>query len=116
LTRAFSSRARTPDDINHPDAVRLLGGSDSIATVDLAFYEVTNVAIVAWHDPDAARRLLELIEAVAGDGGLVRASDSCCPRPLKLQPPKASRFMTRPTSSRLVRPAPISSAATTATW
>jgi len=64
------------DDVNHPHAIRLLAGSDPIATVDLAFYEVTNVAIVAWHDPEAARRLLELIEAVAGDGGLVRASDS----------------------------------------
>jgi predicted nucleic acid-binding protein len=64
------------DDVNHQPAVKLLTGSDSVATVDLAYYEVTNVATVAWHDPAAAHRLLELIEAVGADGGLVRASES----------------------------------------
>jgi predicted nucleic acid-binding protein len=62
-----------PDDANHADARRLLEGTDQLATLDLAFYEVTNVAITAWNDVAAARRLRGLIAAVSDDGGLVRA-------------------------------------------
>jgi predicted nucleic acid-binding protein len=61
------------DDANHADAQRLLQGSRPIATLDLSFYEATNVAIAAWKDPAAAARLRGLIAAVADDGGLVRA-------------------------------------------
>lgn len=61
------------DDENHLDARRLLGGDDPLATLDLAFYEVTNVAVRAWHDLSAARRLRERLAAVADDGGLARA-------------------------------------------
>jgi predicted nucleic acid-binding protein len=63
-----------PDDENHGDARRVLGGSDPLATLDLAFYEVTNVAVRAWRDVSAAHRLRERVAAVAGDGGLVRAN------------------------------------------
>jgi predicted nucleic acid-binding protein len=62
-----------PDDENHPDASRLLGGDAPLTTLDLAFYEVTNVAIRAWRDLSAAHRLRERVTAVANDGGLVRA-------------------------------------------
>jgi predicted nucleic acid-binding protein len=62
-----------PDDANHSDARRLLEGKDQLATLDLAFYEVTNVAITAWNDVAAARRLRGLIAAVSDDGGLIRA-------------------------------------------
>jgi predicted nucleic acid-binding protein len=65
--------AEDADDVDHAGARRLLEGPDSLATLDLALYEVTNAAIAAWNDPAAARRLLGLISAVAGDGGLVRA-------------------------------------------
>ncbi len=65
-----------PDDENHGDARRLLGGGDPLATLDLAFYEVTNVAMRAWRDPPAARRLRERVTAVADDGGLVRADEA----------------------------------------
>jgi len=61
------------DDEQHADASRLLRGGDSLATLDLAFYEVTNVAVRAWRDLAAAHRLRERVAAVAGDGGLVRA-------------------------------------------
>lgn len=62
-----------PDDENYRDASRLLGGDAPLATLDLAFYEVANVAIRAWRDPSAAHRLRERVSAVANDGGLVRA-------------------------------------------
>ena len=45
-----------------------------MATLDLAFYEVTNVAIRAWRDPSAALRLRERAAAVADDGGVIRAN------------------------------------------
>lgn len=62
-----------PDDENHRDAARLLAGSDPLATIDLAYYEVTNVAIRAWRDLSAAHRLRERVKAVGDDGGLARA-------------------------------------------
>ncbi|MHB8312023.1 MAG: PIN domain-containing protein [Candidatus Dormibacteria bacterium] len=61
------------DDTNHNPAVQLLAGPDPLATLDLAFYEVTNVAVRSWRDELAARRLCERISAVSDDGGLIRA-------------------------------------------
>ena len=58
--------------MNYADASRLLEGGDPLATLDLAFYEVTNVAMRSWQDYSAADRLRERIAAVADDGGLVR--------------------------------------------
>lgn len=61
------------DDANHGDAGRLLGGRDPLATLELVFYEVTNVAVRAWRDLPAADRLRERVAAVGDDGGLIRA-------------------------------------------
>ncbi len=63
------------DDAHHLDARRLLGGLDPLATLDLAYYEVTNVALRAWRDPTAADRLRERVAAVGADGGLVRVDE-----------------------------------------
>jgi predicted nucleic acid-binding protein len=65
--------AEDSDDPNSVDARRLLAGLEPVATLDLALYETVNVAIAAWSDAAAARRLADLIAAVADDGGLVRA-------------------------------------------
>jgi predicted nucleic acid-binding protein len=64
------------DDAHHAAAQRLLTGPDSLATLDLALYEVTNVAVSAWKDHAAARRLCGLIGAIAADGGMIRAEPS----------------------------------------
>lgn len=61
-----------PGDHNHADAVRLLQTSDSLLTLDLAFFEVVNVAVRAWQDQGAAERLCARIDAIAHDGGLLR--------------------------------------------
>lgn len=61
------------DDQHHRDAARLLQGTDPLATIDLAFSQVTNVAVRAWQDGPAARRLHERIVALPGDRGLLRA-------------------------------------------
>ncbi len=60
-------------DPHRDDALRLLEGDVEIATLDLAYYEVSNVAVRAWHDPGAATRLRDRVTAIADDGGLVRA-------------------------------------------
>jgi predicted nucleic acid-binding protein len=60
------------DDAQHAAAERLLTGPDPVSTLDLAFYEVTNVALRAWRDAAAAKRLCGLVGAIAQDGGLVR--------------------------------------------
>jgi predicted nucleic acid-binding protein len=64
------------DDTHHAAARQLLTGPDSLATLDLALYEVTNVAVSAWKDHTAARRLCGLIGALAGDAGMIRAEPS----------------------------------------
>jgi predicted nucleic acid-binding protein len=62
-----------PEDSQYADARRLLRGTDSLATLDLALYEVTNVAVRAWRDLDRAHRLRERAGALGDSGGLVRA-------------------------------------------
>lgn len=60
-------------DEHHEPVVRLLRGEDPLATLDLAFYEVANVASRVWRDRNAAARLRERVVALADDGGLLRA-------------------------------------------
>jgi len=64
------------DDDQHGAARRLLSGDAPVATLDLAYYEVSNVAVRAWRDPDAARRLRGLVQALADDGGLFRVDEA----------------------------------------
>lgn len=64
------------DDDQHEAARRLLAGEDTVATLDLAFYEVSAVAVRAWRDVQAADRLRGLIDAIADDGGLVRVDEA----------------------------------------
>ena len=68
------------DDAYHEAARALLQGPEPIATLDLAYYEITNVAVRAWGDSAAASRLRETVEALADDGGLVRADGALVAR------------------------------------
>ncbi|MGH7643097.1 MAG: type II toxin-antitoxin system VapC family toxin [Candidatus Dormibacteria bacterium] len=65
-----------PDDANHGAARKLLESDDPLATLDLALYEVANVAVRSWRDHSAAHRLRQRVGALADDGGLVRAEPS----------------------------------------
>jgi len=60
------------EDDQHDAARCLLSGQATLATLDLAFYEVSNVAVRAWRDHEAAHRLRGLVDALADDGGLYR--------------------------------------------
>lgn len=64
------------DDDQHEAARGLLAGDASLATLDLAYYEVGNVAVRAWRDVLAAARLQSVVAAIAADGGLVRADET----------------------------------------
>ncbi len=64
------------DDDQHRAVRQLLSGEVPIATLDLAYYEVSNVAVRAWRDLDAARRLQGLVRALADDGGLLRVDET----------------------------------------
>lgn len=64
------------NDDQHEAARQLLAGDATLVTLDLAFYEVSNVAVRAWRDVRAAGRLRGLVEAIAADGGLVRADEA----------------------------------------
>lgn len=63
--------AEDTDDPQHAASVALLGTGD-LATLDLALYETTNVAIQRWRDQDAAQRLRQRIWSIAEYGALVR--------------------------------------------
>jgi predicted nucleic acid-binding protein len=59
------------DDLEHHASLALLRSGD-LATLDLALYETTNVALVRWGDPDTAARLAKRVWAIAEFGTLVR--------------------------------------------
>lgn len=61
-----------PHDAQHGPATALLSSAPvTLATLDLARYEVANVAVRAWRNPGAVARLLAAIERIADDGGVV---------------------------------------------
>jgi predicted nucleic acid-binding protein len=64
--------AEDTDDAHHAAARRLLESGRALATLDLAAYEVTNVAETRWRDPAAGERLRERIWLIATFGHLVR--------------------------------------------
>jgi predicted nucleic acid-binding protein len=64
-----------PDDQNHDAARALLEDEEvALATLDLARFEATNVAVRAWRSPEAVRPLLAAIEQLADDGGVVAST------------------------------------------
>ena len=63
--------AEDTDDAQHEAASALLR-TGKLATLDLAMYETTNVAIARWNDPQAAMRLRQRIWMIAELGSLIR--------------------------------------------
>lgn len=71
------------EDASHSAASALLRGG-ALATLDLALYEVTNVAEVRWRDRDAGQRLRERVWAIADFGVLVRVDRALSERAAEL--------------------------------
>lgn len=70
-----------PEDDYHDSARGLLENDVvTLATLDLARYEVANVAVRAWRVPESVRPLLAVIERLADDGGVVPSTDTLLTR------------------------------------
>jgi predicted nucleic acid-binding protein len=63
--------AEDTDDAQH-EAASVLLRTGTLATLDLALYETTDVAITRWKDPEAAMRLRQRIWMIAELGTLIR--------------------------------------------
>lgn len=73
------------DDKRHDAAHALLvDRAVTLATLDLARYEVANVAVRAWSAPDAVAPLLAALERIAGDGGVVPSTQTLLTRASEL--------------------------------
>lgn len=63
------------DDRHHADAAALLSSGEGLATLDLAAYEVLNVAEARWRDAAAGERLRRRVFLIAELGRLVRLDE-----------------------------------------
>jgi predicted nucleic acid-binding protein len=67
------------DDVHHSASAALLR-TGALSTLDLAAYEVTNVAELRWRDPAASSRLRDRVWAIAELGLLVRVDQRLAER------------------------------------
>lgn len=73
------------DDQLHEAAKAILANRDvTLATLDLARYEVTSVAVRAWRDAGQASPLLEAIDRIADDGGITPSTTTLLARAAEL--------------------------------
>lgn len=74
-----------PEDDYHEPARALLEDEEAtLATLDLARYEVANVAVRAWRAPESVAPLLAVIEKLAGDGGVLTSTSALLTRAAEL--------------------------------
>ncbi|HEX4670249.1 MAG TPA: type II toxin-antitoxin system VapC family toxin [Solirubrobacterales bacterium] len=74
-----------PGDRHHETArVLLADDSVTLATLDLARYEVANVAVCAWRAPDAVAPLLFALDRIGNDGGVVASTSTLLTRAAEL--------------------------------
>ena len=70
-----------PDDDRHEAARALLEDDEvALATLDLARYEMSNVAVRAWRAPESVAPLLSAIDRVAEDGCVLPSGTSLLTR------------------------------------
>lgn len=64
-----------PEDDHHEPARALMEDDEAtLATLDLARYEVANVAVRAWRAPESVAPLLAAVEKLADDGGVLTST------------------------------------------
>lgn len=74
-----------PEDSHHEPAQTLLEDEDAtLATLDLARYEVADVAARAWRAPESVAPLLAAIERLADDGGVLASTVALLTRAAEL--------------------------------
>ena len=73
------------DDELHKPSQELLTDPDvTLATLDLARYEVANVAVRAWRAPEHVAPLLEAIDRILADGGVIPSTTALLGRAAKV--------------------------------
>lgn len=72
------------DDHHEPASALLVDAETTLATLDLARYEVVNVAIRAWRAPESVAPLLTAIERLADDGGVLASTSALLARAAEL--------------------------------
>jgi predicted nucleic acid-binding protein len=72
------------DDQHEPARAILTDAACALATLDLARYELANVAIRAWRAPDRVTPLLEAIARISGDGGVLLSTTALLTRAAQL--------------------------------
>lgn len=72
------------DHLHEPARAILANPAVTLATLDLARYEVANVAIRAWRAPDRVTPLLEAIDRISSDGGVVVSTTALLSRAAQL--------------------------------
>jgi predicted nucleic acid-binding protein len=80
LLAAFDSA----DDHHEPARALLEDDETTLATLDLARYEVANVAVRAWRAPASVAPLLVAVERLAEDGGVIPSTESLLVRAAEL--------------------------------
>jgi predicted nucleic acid-binding protein len=70
-----------PEDDHHEPARGLLEDDEAtLATLDLARYEVANVAVRAWRALESVAPLLAAVEKIANDGGVLASTGALLTR------------------------------------
>lgn len=72
------------DDHHEPASALLVDAETTLATLDLARYEVANVAVRAWRAPESVAPLLAAVEQIADDGGVLVSTSSLLIRAAEL--------------------------------
>lgn len=73
------------DDANYESAKAILcDPTVTLTTLDLARYEVANVAVCAWGSLDRVTSLLDAVDQIGNDGGIVPAESKLMTRAAEL--------------------------------
>jgi predicted nucleic acid-binding protein len=72
------------DDLHEPARMILTDLQETLVTLDLARYEVTNVAVRAWRASASVAPLLEAIDRIASDGGVVLSTTALLARAARI--------------------------------
>jgi predicted nucleic acid-binding protein len=72
------------DELHRPSQALLADPDVTLATLDLARYEVANVAVRSWCELDDVAPLLEAIDRISGDGGVIPSTTTLLSSAAKL--------------------------------
>jgi predicted nucleic acid-binding protein len=72
------------DDLHGPSQTLLANPDVTLATLDLARYEVANVAVRGWSELGHVGLLLEAIDRISGDGGVIPSTTTLLSRAAEL--------------------------------